>query len=143
MKRTGVIGTLLGVAVLFSIQAPAQAQDATDPKQWADSLFDTLLIKGESDFTAELKNTFIGKEETGSAEIFLGGVEKTRKLGGALTVYDYVSQQQIGPRLRRLKYVTYNERFFLVCQLAFYKGDHGWELFGADLNSESAQVPWQ
>jgi len=142
MSRSKVTGILLtGVFILFA-QTPVYAQDASDPRQWADSLFQTLLKKGEDDFSAQLKNTLMGKE-TGGAEVIVNAVQKTHTLGGDLTGFEYISQQQLGPRLRRLKYATYNVRYFLVFQLSFYKSDNGWELFGADLNSSSDKIPWE
>ena|SRR5579871_6289947 len=142
MNRISIIAVILSSALLFSSQTVARAQDASDPKAWADGLFQTLLKKGETDFAAGLKDTMMGRE-TGGADVLLNAVTKTRQSFGDLTGYDYISQQQVGSRLRRLKYVTYNQRFFLVYQFAFYKSDRGWELFGADLNSQSSNVPWE
>ena len=142
MKQARVIAAFLCGAILFLSQTPARAQDASDPRQWSDNLFQTLVSKGEDAFSAELKETMMG-QETEATGVLVGTVAKTRKFGGALTGYEYISQQQMGLRLRRLKYATYNERFFLIVQLAFYKTDKGWELFGADMNSQSDNIPWE
>ena len=132
------------VAVLFVFNSStARAQDAGDPKVWADGLFNTLLNRGEDAFQDELKTTWANKYVTLFTDQVVGYFSNTRKLGGPLTGYEYVSQQQVGPRLRSLKYITYNENFFLVSQLAFYKGSHGWELIGVSMNSEADKIPWE
>ena len=133
---------LLAAATLLVSQPSARAQDSQDPKVWCEGLLNDVVNKDDAAATSQVKNTLLGRSVATTSDNVILAFTQTRSLGGQLKTYDYISEQQVGSRLKRLKYVVYAENYFLVAQFAFYKGDHGWELFGFDANNSAGQVPW-
>jgi hypothetical protein len=139
-RRTAVLLVVLVAIVAWS---PAGAQDAPDPRKWGDTLFETLMTDGEDAFADILRNTATGKFSPPVVEAIVHGVNQTKQYGGALTGYDFISQQEYGARIRKLNYAIYNVNFFLTFQFLFYKGNRGWQLTSIVMTSKPDEIPWE
>lgn len=129
---------------LFSLgYSNARAQDAQDPREWGDKLFNALQHNGESAFEDRLRETFAAQSVEKFAEQVVAYFEKTEKIGGRLVGFEFITETHFGPRIRGLRYVTYNEKFFLISMLTFYQTDKGWELTAIDMTSKPGDIPWQ
>jgi hypothetical protein len=136
------IAVFLIVLVAIAVGSRASAQDAPDPRKWGDNLFETLMTDGDDAFGDILRDTAAGKFNPPIVKAIVHGVNQTKEFGGALTGYEFISQEEYGPRIRKLNYATYNVNFFLSYQFMFYKGNRGWQLTSIVVTSKPNEIPW-
>lgn len=134
---------MIALGILCSLPELAAAQSAADPKKWSDNLFETLLDHGSSGFFDLIKRTSVVQLKPEAADDLQRQTEEMFRQVGTLGGYEYVAEKKLGSRLRKLTYVIYAQRFPIIYDLAYYKNNAGWQLFGMSSSIDSRALPWQ
>lgn len=136
---------LLGLAGLF-VAAPfaAQAQNAADPAEWALDFVGRTTKSVDQAFLDFKAETYLGQNVATATETLRDAYGKNLKSFGPIHQYEVISQQSIGPRLRRVTVGVYHAKQPQILLMDFYQQTsiNGWYLLSMKIDTNLQNMPW-
>jgi hypothetical protein len=117
----------LPLVVLFAL--PTNAQGVTDPRQWVEGALKVYMERrGSGLYDLLMKDTAIGHQSPKILEKNRSKIESEFDAMGVPHSTEFVNESDLGPSLKKVRYLIKYRRLPLLVEFTFYKFDRTWDV---------------
>jgi hypothetical protein len=111
---------LIAIAISTLIFTTAVAQDAPDPRLWAEDFMQTLVDDGAKAAHKKLLRSYLGELRPHAIAGILENMEAAEELHGNALGYEFIAQRELGESLTILGYYAKRESSPVLWKFVLY-----------------------